>query len=299
MMAALVDYSSLTPFERKTMRGIFPWWAYTSRIGKYAVDSLLRNPGGRYAQTLRAINDVQATTDDTYIPTALRQRFAIRLPDGLLNDGENQSYLTDIDLPGIDTLNMVRLGYQPDALGSLLQTGQETIGELFQQANPLYRSVAELATGQDFFSKRPIEQAVTPYDTIYRAATGDQYARINPLVRAALSNAVSVVPMGSRGVSLAANLLDPRIPDVGFRAFKAAVNTGTGVKIQNVNREYEALDALNKIRQQLAPYSREFVQSYVPKELLPRIPLESQRMDALSRELQRDLRNVYQKRFGR
>lgn len=299
MMSALVDYSSLTPFERKTMRRIFPWWAYTSRIGKYAVQSLMRNPGGRYAQTLRAINDVQATTDESYIPTALRQRFAIRLPDGLVGDGDNRSFLTDIDLPGIDTLNMVRLGYQPTMTGSLLQTGQETIGELFQQANPLFRSMAELATGQDFFSKRPLEQAVTPYDTIYRAATGDKYARLNPLVRAAISNAMSVVPLGSRGASLAANLLDPRIENVPFRFGKAAVNTLTGVKIQNVNREYEALDALTKIRQQLSPYNREFVQSYIPKELLPNIPVESQRMDALSRDLQRDLRTFYGQKFGR
>jgi hypothetical protein len=299
MMGALVDYSSLTPFERNTMRRIFPWWAYTSRIGKYAVESLMQNPGGRYAQTLRFINDAQATTEDSYIPTSLRQRFAIRVPEGLLGEGQNRTYLTDIDLPGVDVLNLVRLGYQPDVLGSLLQTGQQTVGEVFQQTNPLYRSVAELATGQDFFSKRPLEQAVTPYDTLYRAATGDQYARINPLLRAGLSNAVAAVPLGSRGVSTAANLVDARLPNVPYRVLKTTINALTGVKLQNVDPEYEALDALTKIRGQLAPYNREFVQSYIPKELLPRIPLESQRMDALSRDLQRELREIYSTRYGR
>lgn len=293
MMAALVDYSSLTPFERKTMRRIFPWWAYTSRIGKYAVESLIKNPGGRYAQTLRFINDAQATTDEAYIPTALRQRFAVRLP------GSQSTYLTDIDLPGVDVLNLIRLGYQPDYTGSLLQTGQQTVGEIFQQVNPLFRSTAELATGQDFFSKRPLEQAVTPYDTLYRAATGDKYARLNPLTRAALSNAMNVVPMGSRGASLAANLVDARIPNVPYRVTKALVNTMTGVKLTDVDPEYEALDALTKIRSQLSPYSREFVQSYIPQELLPNIPVESQRLDALSRDLQRNLRQMYQQRFDR
>jgi hypothetical protein len=281
------------------MRRIFPWWAYTSRIGKYAVESLMQNPGGRYAQTLRFINDAQATTEDSYIPTALRQRFAVRVPEGLLGEGQNRTYLTDIDLPGVDVLNLVRLGYQPDALGSLLQTGQQTVGEVFQQTNPLYRSVAELATGQDFFSKRPLEQAVTPYDTLYRAATGDQYARINPLLRAGLSNVVAAVPLGSRGVSTAANLVDARLPNVPYRVLKTTINALTGVKLQNVDQEYEALDALTKIRGQLAPYNREFVQSYIPKELLPRIPLESQRMDALSRDLQRELREIYSTRYGR
>jgi len=299
MMRALVDYSSLTPLERKTIRRIVPWWAFNSRIGAYAVRSLMTNPGGRYAQTIRAINDLQATTEESYIPTALRQRFAIRVPEFADAAGGPKTYLTDIDLPGIDVLNMVRLGYQPDVLGSLLQTGQNTMGELAQQANPLIRSVAELATGQDFFSKRPIEQAVTPYDTIYRSVTGDRYARINPLVRAALSNAVSTVPLGPRSVSLAANLVDARVPSIPFRVTKALVNNLTGVKFQNVDAEYEALDALNKIREQNQPYTSEFVQSYIPKELEPRIPVQSRRLNALSKELQRDLRQVYQQRYGR
>jgi hypothetical protein len=289
----------LTPFERKTIRKIVPWWAFNSRIGAYTVRSLAANPGGRYAQTIRAINDLQATTEDSYIPTALRQRFAIRVPEFADRAGGPKSYLTDIDLPGIDVLNMVRLGYQPDILGSLLQTGQNTMGELAQQANPLIRSVAELATGQDFFSKRPIEQAVTPYDTLYRSITGDKYARINPLVRSALANAVSAVPLGPRSVSLAANLADARVPNVSFRAAKAAVNNLTGVKFQNVDAEYEALDALQKIREQNARYTNEFVQSYIPKELEPRLPEETRRLNALSKQLQRELRTIYGRRFGR
>ena len=299
MMAALVDYSSLTTFERSTIRRIVPWWAFNSRIGAYAVRSLMKNPGGRYAQTVRAVNDLQATTEETYIPTALRQRFAIRVPESLTPKGGPTSFLTDIDLPGFDTLNLVRMGYQTDALGAALQTGQNTMGELMQQTNPLIRSVAELATGQDFFSKRPIEQSVTAYDTLYRAATGDKFARINPLVRAGLSNAVSAVPLGPRSVSLFANLVDARVPSVPFRALKAGINNLTGVKIQNVDTEYEALDALQKIRQQNQPYTSEFIQSYIPEDLLPNIPVENQRLDALSKQLQRQLRDIYAQRYDR
>jgi hypothetical protein len=297
MMSALVDYSSLTPFERTTIRDkIFPWWAYTSRIGKYVVQSLMENPGGRYGQTIRAINDLQATTDERYIPTALRQRFALRLPEAL-NVAGNDTYLTDIDLPGVDVLNMVRLGYQPDTLGSILQTGQATTGEILQQANPLIRTVAELATGTDFYSKKPLEQANTAYDKIYAAATGNKYARVNPLVRAALSNIP--LPLLQRSVNALGSAVDPRVPDVPFRLGKTLINNLTGVKIQNVDPEYEYLDAMNKIKQQLAPYNREFVQSYVPKEQLPNLPLESQRMNALYQDLQRSLRDTYQRKFSR
>ena len=299
MMKSLVDYSSLTNFERKTIRNIAPWWAYWSRTGKYVTQQLLENPGGRYAQTIRGINDLQATTDQQYIPTALRQRFAMRVPYMDKTATGGTTYLTDIDIPGIDILNTVRLGYQPDILGSALQTGRETLGEIANQVNPIYRTTAELMTGQDFFSKRPIEQAVTPLDTLYRAATGDRFARINPLVRSTLNTAISAVPLGSRGVSAAASLVDARIPSVPFRVLKTMVNNLTGVKINTVDPEFEALDALNKIRQQLSPYNREFVQSYIPKELLPNIPLESQRLNALSKDLQRDLRKTYERRYGR
>jgi hypothetical protein len=297
MMRSLVDYSSLTPYERGTIRNIAPWWAYWSRQGKYVTQQLIENPGGRYAQTLRGINDAQATTEETYIPTALRQRFAIRL--GEFDGSGGQTFLTDLDIPGVDILNTVRLGYQPDVLGSVLQTGQQTLGEVVNQLNPLIRTGAELVTGQDFFSKRPLDQAVTPIDTIYQAATGDRFARINPLIRAGFNTAISAVPLGSRGVSALASAVDPRIENVPFRLLKTAVNNTTGVKINTIDKAFADLDALGKIRQQLAPYNREFVQSYIPKELLPNIPYESQRMNALSKDLQRNLRNLYAQRYSR
>lgn len=294
MMSALVDYSSLTPFERNVMRRIFPWWAYNSRIGKYAVQHLMQAPGGRYGQTIRAINDAQATTDESYIPTALRQQFAIRVPDAITGNTGTRTYIDNIDLPAVDVLNMVRLGYQPDIPGSILQTGQNTLGQLLQQANPLFRSAAELATGQDFFSKRPLEQAETPLDRIYQAATGDKFQRINPLLRAGLSNAAAVVPLAPRTISAVAQLVDPRIQNMTYKVGKTLVNNLTGVSVANVDPKYETLDALSKLRAQQSPYSREFTQSYIPAELLPRLPLAVQQAEALRKELNRDLRTQYE-----
>ena len=71
------------------------------------------------------------------------------------------------------------------------------------------------------------------------------------------------------------------------------------MKIQNVDTEYEALDALQKIRQQNQPYTSEFIQSYIPEDLLPNVPVENQRLDALSKQLQRQLRDIYAQRYGR
>ncbi len=301
MMKALVDYSSLTPFERNTIRNkIFPWWAYTSRIGKYAVESLLNNPGGRYGQTIRAINDLQATTDKTYIPTALRQRFAIRMPQipGITQtDAGGNTYLTDIDLPGIDVLNLVKLGYQPDVLGSLLQSIKFTAMDTAQQANPLLRTVMELATDTDFYSKRPLSQANTAWDKIYSAAIGERYARLNPITRAAVSNIP--LPLLQRSANALGALVDPRIPSLPVRAGKAFVNNTTGVKITTVDPEMEDLDAMGKIAQTNEPYNREFTVATIPKEYLPRVPLENQRLNALNLELQRDLRKTYERKYGR
>lgn len=284
--ASQVDYSSLTPYERKLRQGIFPWWSYQSRTGKYVVDNILNAPGGRYAQTIRFINDIQTADEDAYIPTALRQRFALLSP--FHNQSDVRTYLTDIDLPGVDVLNTARISYQPNMGKAILQSAQDTAGEVLQQAHPLIRTGAEIATGRDFFSKRPLDEAYAPVDRIYQAVTGSK-EKLDPIIKGIVGN----IPGLQRPIQLAGSLTDQRIP-IDQRLIKAGINTFSGVKLQNVEAEAELLDARAKIAQQLEPYNRSFVQSYIPEELLPYVPPESQEMNALDRMLQREIRKRWQ-----
>ena len=291
--SALVDYSSLTSFERQTLRRIFPWWAYTSRIGKYVVGQLMENPGGGYAQTIRTLTASQASDENTYVPEALRQQFAFRVPDalkpylGVDPNSPNTTFLTDIDIPGIDTLSLLGLG------PNTYQGVQSTAYNLAQQANPFVKSVMELVSGEDTFSRRPLTQAVTPADRIYKgiyknltgvpAPTG-----LNPLVR----QAINVLPgPQQRLINIAGGMFDERIP-LQQRLLKQGFNAMTGVKLRTVDPAWQLNDARRKLSGRLDSFMQDYTESYIPKDNIPQVPAEMIPDYALFRTLGRDLREA-------
>jgi hypothetical protein len=289
MKAALVDYSSLTPFERHYLKNVFMWWSYQSRIGKYAVESLVNNPGGRYAQMIRAVNDLQRPGEEGYIPTSLRQQVAVRLPDSLQFNPGTTTYLKNIDLPGLDTINIL----QPAPVGQYFPVNvQGTIQELLNQSNPVLKSLGELAFNTDLYSKRPLQEARTSVDKIYAAATGNPQDRADPVVKAILQNA----PGLGRPISLLGTVFDQQVENPGYRAAKILANELSGFKLQDVDPEYELLDARNKISEFLKRYQNTFTQRYIPQELLPLIPPQAQQFNAVDKELQQQLTDFYKRK---
>ena len=289
MKAALVDYASLTPFERHYAKNIFMWWSYQSRIGKYAAESLLNNPGGRYAQMIRAVNDLQRPGEEGYIPTSLRQQVAVRLPDSLQFNPGTTTYLKNIDLPGLDTINIL----QPAPVGQYFPVNvQGTIQELLNQSNPVLKSLGELAFNTDLYSKRPLQEARTSVDKIYAAATGNPQDRADPVVKAILQNA----PGLGRPISLLGTVFDQQVENPGYRAAKILANELSGFKLQDVDPEYELLDARNKISEFLKRYQNTFTQRYIPEELLPLIPPQAQQFNAVDKELQQQLTEFYKRK---
>jgi hypothetical protein len=287
MMSALVDYGSMTMLERQTLRRIFPWYAFQSRIGKFVAQELAQNPGGGYAQTLRAFNTLQKSDEDTYIPEALRQQFAFRVPDaakpylGISPDSQATTFLKDIDVPGFDVGSL--WGSAPTAYGTV----QSTAYNLLQQTNPFIRSAAELATGIDTFSRRPLEQAVTPLDRIYKKVTGSETS-MNPLLR----QLINVLPgPQQRIISLAGGLMDDRLP-LQQRIAKQAFNTLAGMKLQDVDPAWQLQDARRLLTQQLGEFMQDYTESYIPEKVIPQVPPELLPQYQLFRTLGRDLREA-------
>jgi hypothetical protein len=286
--AALVDYGSLTSFERNTMKMIFPWYSYSSRAGKYAVEQLLTQPGGAYAQTLRGFNRLQESDENTYVPEALRQQFAIRIPDSIkqglgIGKSNTTTFLRDVDIPGHDVISLFSPG------PGIYPTVRSTAANLAQQSNPLIQSAVELITGTDMFSRRPLEQADTSLDRIYKAAyqgmTGNRPATgIDPLLR----QLIELTP-APRISGIVGGLVDPRIP-MEQRIAKQLVNTLTGVKLQDVDPAYQLSDARRILSQELGSYMRDYSESYIPKDVLPQVPPELLPKYQLFRTLGRDLR---------
>lgn len=266
---SLVDYSSLTTMERNYFRNIFPWWAYNSRIGKYVVKSMIENPGGRYAQTVRGLNTLQRPDEDTYVPEALRQAFAMRIPNG---SKDYQTYLKDIDLPGIDVLSL--FSPKPSIGGTLSSTAQN----FGQQLNPFLKTGAEFMADTDFFSRRPLNEAITPFD---RAMMGAGLTN-RPNQLGMTGRFLNLVPGLSRPMNLAGGLLDQRLP-IQERLQKQVVNQLTGVKRQDVDEQWMLNDASRALQERLEGWTRSKTIRSVPKDMIQYMPEDKQQLAELQR----------------
>jgi len=283
--SALVDYGSLTEIERNFFKVIFPWWTYNSRIGKYVVSHMLEKPGGRYGQTVRALNTLQRSDDDHYLPTALREQFAVRVPNEFLPllgkeaGGEAiDTYLKDVDLPGVDVINYFS------------GNTQDIIGNLAQQAHPLIRTMGELATDTDFFSKRPLSEAVTPLDRVYQQLFGTK-TRLDPITKAVIQN----LPGIQRPLSLAGGLADQRLTPAQ-RAIKQTINQLTGVKIQDVDESWKFSDMVRKIDKNLKGWQSSKPIEFIPAELLPEMPTHLLKQYMLKKEVERKANAIKKKK---
>lgn len=287
--SALVDYSSLTTWERNTARRVFLWWSFQSRIGKYVAQQLAMNPGGAYAQTIRGFNTIQRSDDDVYIPEALRQQFAFRVPEAVKpylgidpNKTDTTTFLKDIDIPGFDVLSLFDSG-NPTIYGKV----QGTAFNLLQQAHPLTRSTTELMTGIDTFSRRPLEQAVTPLDRLYMRAFNSA-TPMNPLLR----QAINLTPgPQQRLIPILGGLADQRIP-MQQRIAKQTFNALAGMKLQDVDPAWQLQDARRVLGQQLGGFMQDYTESYIPEDVLPQLPMELMPQYQLFRTLGRDLREA-------
>ena len=170
---------------------------------------------------------------------------------------------------------------------------QSTAYNLAQQANPFIKSAMELATGTDTFSRRPLEQAVTPADRIYKSlyekATGTPAPTgLNPLVR----QAINVVPgPWQRLISIGGTLADDRIP-MTQRVLKTGVNAMTGVKLRTVDPAWQLNDARRKLAGRLGSFMQDYTESYIPKDSIPQVPSELIPEYQLFRTLGKDLRET-------
>lgn len=283
--SALVDYGSLTTWERHFARNIFMWWSYQSRIGKYAVQSLMENPGGRFAQMIRGVNDLQRPDEGGYVPTGLREQVAVRLPDFLQANEGLTTYAKNLDLPGLDVLNIPKVA----PYGQMFPFSiQGTMEELFRQSNPITKTLAEIAFDKDLFSGRPLSENRTAVDRIYQGVTGDP-TRVNPILKAALQN----TPGLNRFISLGGTVFDPDIENPYYRALKVGINEASGFKFSDVDPEYQLLDARNAISEALQGKQNSFMVRSIPEESIPYLTPEELLLNSVDKELQQRLRAFY------
>jgi hypothetical protein len=252
---------------------------------------MFENPGGRYAQTIRGMNTLQRSDDDHYVPEALRQQLGIRIGKGdpvsdavrrvlaIPENAETDTYVKDIDLPGIDVLSM----FQPGDL-------RGTVGNLANQMHPTIRTFMELATNQDLFSKRPLDEAVAPIDRLYMRAFGGTQG-LDPTLKAVVNN----IPGLQRVTGLGGGLADQRIPwEQRWR--KQLANAFAGVKFQDVDPDYWMAAARRKNAERMKGYAKQGGYFYLPKDKRETAPEEIKKRFALEQELARRQRTMNKER---
>ena len=279
MKRAHVDYSSLTPYEKWIRDRIMPFYAYTSRSMAEVVRQMAERPGGRYAQGLRTYERMQERDDGEYTPSYLRQNFAAPIPSDFPLLGTDTPgmtrYLTDIDLPGYDQLNMI-------VPGDIGETGQRVA----QMAHPAIRTAVEFGTGRDAFTGQDLRKGSSgSLAKIGRAVTGDKELR----VPSALEKIYDLVPGLSRPTRAIAQAVDPTYDiDVPSRLTAAAFTNLTGAKVRdNTDAEAEA-DAIRRLKAMAAPYSREYTTEYINDAMRPNVPKPAAKALDLANQMQAD-----------
>lgn len=277
MKRAHVDYASLTPAEKWFRDRFMPFYAYTSRSLQEVLRQMAEQPGGRYAQGLRAYERSQQRSDGGYTPSYLRQSFAAPIASDTPILGTDAPgitrYLTDIDLPGYDQINM--LDYS-DRYEMMRRAGQ--------MMSPLARTAAEFGTGVDMFTGQDLRKGTSgPLAKIGRAVTGDNDLRVDSM----FEKAYDLMPGLSRPTRAIAQAVDPTYDiDLPSRLAASAISNTLGVKIRDVSREEEVRDQIRRLRDSAAAHTREFATPYVTDAMRPRVPRSA--LDALDLAAQLD-----------
>jgi hypothetical protein len=318
MMRAQVDYQSLTKFERGFIRRIAPFWAYSSRTGKYVVEELWNNPGGRYTQLmLRAPDKLQSVNNeegDGYVAKQIKENYGVNLEPlrempvvgSLVNalapsTPGVESFINDIDLPAIDLINMfnIRQGldgsFQPG--NSAYNTALDVTSQLL---HPALRSGVELLTGQNLHTGKSLTEFEPTIQKIARAAGAEPFGMVDTAAK--YSNyLLDYVPHAPRALQVANRLMDSeRVPDFNARLLQNAVNMGSGVKVTNISEDAAKLDAARELQGMLSdsPALRTMEQKFIPEELLPYANPEDVLLYRLDRQMRSEARKARAKKQG-
>lgn len=132
----LFDYFDLTPFERKWMRRVIPFYTWLRKNIPLQVEQLMKQPGklATFGKYHRAMSEDDEWVDPEKSPSWAQKGMAINLPGGM-------SMMSN--LPYADLAH--------------LPVSKETGRQFMSNINPLFRYLPEVFFGQESFSGMPLE----------------------------------------------------------------------------------------------------------------------------------------------
>jgi hypothetical protein len=274
---------AFTDFERNVMKRAAPFYSYTRGIIPYIEDQVVNQPAGLMGQSTRAINRAADTQEESFAPEDLRQTVSFALPESMGGKPtENlQRFLTNIDLPFADPVNLISPGVGNNMVDRVLSGTGKTAMNLLGMMNPLPKSVLELVTNRQFYTGRELSDAYSFLEQPF-----SEYG-LGSLARVA-EQAIYNAPGGSRALGLYRQFMDDRTEGLD-KWGKIAVNTLSGVKFKDVDQErtrrLAARDTLNQLLE-TTPGVRTYENLTVPEDVLRQMPENQRRMYLLYKIIQ-------------
>lgn len=318
MMRAQVDYNSLTKFERGYIRRLAPFWAYSSRTGKYVIDKIWENPGGPYTQfILRApekLQEMGSQDGDGYVAKQIRENYGINVEPlrsiPLLGDAINaiapstpgvESHIGDIDLAGVDLINMFNIkqgldgSFQPG--NSLYNTALDVTSQLL---HPAIRSGVEMLTGRNLHTGKTLTEFEPTTQKLARAMGAQPFGTLDTAAK--YSNyLLDYVPHAPRALQMANRLMDDeRVPDLSARLLQNGINGFSGVKIIPIAEDADRLDKARELQSMLSdsPALRTMEQKFIPEELLPYASPDDILLYRMDRQMRTEARKARARKQG-
>lgn len=263
VMKYQIDYSAMTEFERQVMKRMFPFYAFSRRNLPPMLEDLATKPA-KLAGALRVATGTR--TEGEFVPPWVAEGSSVRVPGA--PDGKDR-FVSSFGLP-----------FEDEGLKTLGALAQGDFRRVFQQgfgmAQPLIKLPAEVATGTQMYSGRPLA-SLDPYDfTRLGGLLPDDTARL-------LSQTLSNTPL-SRTASVVNRFTDGR-ENLATDMLSLAV----GSRITDVDtakaREQAAMQLLRE-RLRGQPGIRVSENLYVRPEDLPKVEPDDRTLYGLLRQLQ-------------
>jgi len=216
------DYGDISPFTAKLGKRIVPFLTWSSKNVPLQISKLMMEPGGKAAQTIRAVSGAtRGGPEEPYTPAWLQEGTALRVG----GTDEEAMFLRWLGIP-IEDLNKFRFFRSRPSAQSL----RRGLADL----NPFLQTVLKLYSGKDPFTGRDIKDLYGPTQTVL----GEDQKM--PWLDAIISSSP-----GARVLTTGRQLTDTR-----HSLLSRLLNVGTGVKLGVYDTEkWRILDARNRQRE--------------------------------------------------
>jgi hypothetical protein len=302
---AQIDYSSLTPFERKYIGVLFPFWAYLSRVSVWGTKQMLENQT-YFNSAIRTPLTLSGNRGEQYAPTRIEERYGVPIPDELRqmagplfgSNVEGSTYLSDIDIPFVDSILMVDPSINPETGGiNLMQTATNTLQSLAGQTNPMVKSAIENISGRDLYTKTDLDPTRRTAATLARRM-GLTDAGSQSIVGGVVDPALSMLLPGTTYPMSTARRLTSEKTTPMQGASQAAFNLLTGTRVETVGPEEELRDIRERVGRYMegSPYVRKMNVTYIPEEQKPYVSESMLEMHQLEKDITKQLRTLRESR---